>query len=432
MKTFREFKEYLIETTKGSTLFESVIIACLNNSNLSKEDFAKEILRDNAVFNFLKLPEIKKWKVGKAKTRKEQTDILYEFAQVCKKNIGNLRGDSGIGQSKKKVSNFWEEETGKGKDTSKTDIKIGNAKVSVKGPKAQLMSGKAKEAKATVLAAIENSGSSDEIKEKLPKLLDLFVDDVRSEGAEIDVTKLKKMSVKEAIKTGNKKAKMIVDKQEELKSSINEIFRNEFKSTELGVEFAYEAMTGNEKFGGNSMKQGAGDRDGLATHMLVWSYEMDKVSSLIPIDKQFSKMTAEKMNIAVDFKSGSYGPKIDGTKTKKGYDIYQTLRASVNLYWNKNGEINESFQRKMSEINNMLNEGLISENRMKELLGKTIDWVINKLTAAWRWLTAEITKIVEGAKQLISKSVSEAMKVFGVDVEVKGYDKEVDMTSFIR
>ena len=149
------FKNFLTEATDASTYFEGVISVCLSMSGYSQKRFKDNILKQKEVKQFIKAAG-KEWAVA-GKKKKEQQDILWKFAKLCKSKLPATSSDAGFGQSKIKVSEFWNEGTGKNLDTSKADIKVGKFQVSVKGPKAQLMSGEKKETRVTVLSAMKYS-----------------------------------------------------------------------------------------------------------------------------------------------------------------------------------------------------------------------------------------------------------------------------------
>ena len=132
------------------------------------------------------------------KSAEEQADILYKFAQVCKKQIGSGKSDAGIGQSNPTVSTFWSEETGKSKDVSKTDVIIAGHRTSVKGPSAQLMSGKKPEVRATILSAAEAAGIGANVRKSLLEATDKFVE-TTSKGMDMTTANLRKLSKEEAI-----------------------------------------------------------------------------------------------------------------------------------------------------------------------------------------------------------------------------------------
>ena len=133
------FKNFLTEGTDASTLFEGVIAVCLSMSGYSQKRFKDNILKQKEVKAFLKVTK-SDWAVD-GKTKKEKADIFWNFSQLCKSKLPATTADAGFGQTKPKISAFWTNTTGKGVDTSKADIKVGKYQCSVKGPKAQLMSG---------------------------------------------------------------------------------------------------------------------------------------------------------------------------------------------------------------------------------------------------------------------------------------------------
>ena len=185
--------------TTASTLFEGVIADCANAST-NEAQFKKEILKQPYVSQFLPLADKMSGKAGKTAfatqkaTPQQKLDILWKFSKVCKKTLkGSV--DAGAGQSKKKVSDPWVEMSEKkgGKDTSKADIKVGDLQTSVKGPVALLMSGEKKEARATVLSALQTTKVNDKVRKALIDQVENFAESTRTIGAEINSTVLKKM-----------------------------------------------------------------------------------------------------------------------------------------------------------------------------------------------------------------------------------------------
>ena len=250
----------------ASTLFEGVIADCANLSGKSQIAFKKEILKQSYISEFLPLADSMSGSAGKnafatkGKTEKEKLDILWKFSQACKTSLKSNKVDAGAGQSKKKVSEPWLEMSKKrgGVDTSKADINVGSFQTSVKGPAALLMSGEKKEAKATVLSALQTTKANDEVRKALIGQVENFAESTRTIGAEINSTVLKKMSVDDAKKSGNEDAKKIVDKQEQTKKEIIATFNKAFNSKEVADAFCREAMTGYEKFGGKAFPDRVG------------------------------------------------------------------------------------------------------------------------------------------------------------------------------
>ena len=400
----------------ASTLFEGVIAACHNLSNLRESDFKKQILKDQYVSSFLPAADKLKGKSAFATSGKSQTeklDILWNFSKICKQKLTG-KSDAGAGQKKMKISKEWQRLTTKGVDTSKADILVGSYRTSVKGPAAQLMSGEKKETRATVLAAIEVSGASSKLKEELLAEVDKFVTNTRTIGAEVNSRVLKKMSVDAAVATNNKEAKRIIDLQESLKRDITKKFNEAFNDPELGKAFAFESMTGYEKFGGKAFNKGSGDTKGEATHMLIWDYRMDRLKFL-PIDMRFAAETAKKMVVKPDLKSNSYAQ--DGVKA--GYNFYQALRVSVEVLLNKQGELENTVKEEIQKSEKLLSEGNLTEINFKELIGKAWEMFKSKVLALWNWFSSRISAIYDFAVRLIKDSVDKALAVFQLDIDVK-------------
>jgi hypothetical protein len=406
----------LSEATSASTYFEGVIAACHNNSRLPETKFKQVIMKDSYVNQFLSAADKATGKSVFATTKKsikEKQQILWDFAQVCKSKLPSGKSDAGAGQSKKGVSPTWKKLTTKRKDTSKADILVSNNRTSVKGPSAQLMSGEQKETRATILAALEISGESGDLKEKLLSEVDKFVTSTKTVGADINSRVLKQMSVGDATRTGNKRAKEIVDQQESMKKEITKVFESAFKDPNVGRAFAQEAMTGYEKFGGKAFGM-PGDTDGEATHMLIWDYRMDRLK-FTPINSALISKSAAQMLVRPDLKSNSY--KRSGVKA--GYSFYQSLRVSVEVLLNKQGELESEVKEQIKHYNGLLTEGNINEVDFKKLVGKAYEFFKNKIISIWKSFTERISKIRDAVVNLVSRSIDDALAVFELDVSVK-------------
>ena len=420
--TIKEEKELLLMgATSASTQMEGVIVACHNNSNLGPAVFDKKIMTIPIVKQFLKTGT--KFATS-GKSTKEQAEILYNFSQVLKKRIGSGRSDAGVGQGYLTVSGFWNETTGKGSDVSKTDILVSGKKTSVKGPVAQLMSGKKRETKATVLAAAEASGGGKDLRQKLLAACDKFVE-TTTVGQKMTTGALRKLSFADAKKTGNEEAKKIVETQEQLKAEVNKAFNDAFKDSRVAYEFAKEAMTGWEKFGGKSIKQNnkAGDTTGEATHMLVWSYDMDRVL-FKKIDKNLINHSSKNMRPDASFKSG--GKRRVGAVTPTnlkgtvGYSIFQTLRIETKQLIDKQGEFIDQANEQVKIAGNQLNEGLITEIDFKAIASKVWNWFKDKIKSLWNWFVEKIKALRAQIVELLNKSpIQDILADFEGDVSVR-------------
>ena len=410
-------------SSKASTYFEAVVVKCHNFSSLPEKKFKDKIMKDPDIKKFLKAASDKKWATS-GKTPEEQSQILFNLAKICKKKFGGGKSDAGAGQSNKTVSTFWNNETGKGNDVSKTDVIIAGQRASVKGPSAQLMSGKKPEVRATILAAAEAAGAGDTLRKSLLAATDKFVE-TTSQGAEMTTRELRKLSPEKAIETGNLQAQKVVQQQKQLQDEVNKAFHDAFKNPKIAYEFAREAMTGTEKFSAKTVKQNnsPGDSTGEATHMLVWDYRMDRLM-FKKIDKDIVSHSSKAMKVNAGFKSTS--KKAVGAKTptnpkgKVGYNIFQTLRISTDQLLDKQGEFVQKAQEEINKAGDQLNEGVISEFDFKGMISKVWNWLKEKLSSLWESFKKMIQSLFDKIKDLINNySIGDILQDFDGDVQVK-------------
>ena len=419
------FKNFLTEATDASTYFEGVISVCLSMSGYSQKRFKDNILKQKEVKQFIKAAG-KEWAVA-GKKKKEQQDILWKFAKLCKSKLPATSSDAGFGQSKVKVSEFWNEGTGKNLDTSKADIKVGKFQVSVKGPKAQLMSGEKKETRVTVLSAMKYSGVGGKITKNLLAEVDKFVTSTRTVGEELNGRILKQMSVKDvkeydkellkkkridSLKDGNTAAKKIIDSQEKMKATITSTFEKAFSNKGVGGAFAYESMTGYEKFGGHIFGE-SGDKSGEASHMIIWNYSMDQLrwQKLTP---KYAAKVSTKMKVRPDLKTNSYSKKVNGKKQKLGYSFYQSLRVSVETIFKETDKLQESFYYDLIDKSKILSEG-----KLTDWIKNTWNKIKEKIKNMWLWFNEKIMELKNVANEIINTDVESTLNFFELDVTVK-------------
>ena len=332
------------------------------------------------------------------------------------------------------MSPFWKEETGKGKDTSKADIVIGKDQVSVKGPKALLMSGEQKESRATVLSALKQSGGQSKLKKELIGYVDSFVTSTRTVGAQYTSDALRKADPKElksgdksllqqkkiaTMAEGNAAARKILDDQEKLKGTIEAGFQRAFNNKAVGLGFAWEAMTGWEKFGGLTFDD-PGDDVGRANVMLAWDYSMNVLQyHKIKQTGPYTSKVAKEMKMTANMKSGSYSKVVDGKKQKLGYSFYQTVRLTVSTAFKKTDELKEAYFDAIGKQQDLLMEGAISEAKMKAVLQKMWDWFTAKVKKIWNWVMVEISKLKAAIEELFDEGVQFVMNAFETDVYVR-------------
>ena len=438
-------KEYylLTEDTTASTYFEGVIVDCWNLRNLGEAQFKKKILLQTNVKKFIAVAD-KQWtavfpfiRPNKNRDKKASAALkqaFWHFSELCKQKIKSGGKAGPAGQSYPGVSPFWKEETGKGKDTSKADIVIGKDQVSVKGPKALLMSGEQKESRATVLSALKQSGGQSKLKKELIGYVDSFVTSTRTVGAQYTSDALRKADPKElksgdksllqqkkiaTMAEGNAAARKILDDQEKLKGTIEAGFQRAFNNKGVGLGFAWEAMTGWEKFGGLTFDD-PGDDVGRANVMLAWDYSMNVLQyHKIKQTGPYTSKVAKEMKMTANMKSGSYSKVVDGKKQKLGYSFYQTVRLTVSTAFKKTDELKEAYFDAIGKQQDLLMEGAISEAKMKAVLQKMWDWFTEKVKKIWNWVMVEISKLKAAIVELFDEGVQFVMNAFETDVYVK-------------
>ncbi len=356
-----------------------------------------------------------------------KADIFWNFSQLCKSKLPATTADAGFGQTKPKISAFWTNTTGKGVDTSKADIKVGKYQCSVKGPKAQLMSGEQKETRATILAALELSGKTGWLKKQLMEEVDKFVTSTRTVGEELNGRILKQMSVKDvkeydkellkkkridSLKDGNTAAKKIIDSQEKMKATITSTFEKAFSNKGVGGAFAYESMTGYEKFGGHIFGE-SGDKSGEASHMIIWNYSMDQLrwQKLTP---KYAAKVSTKMKVRPDLKTNSYSKKVNGKKQKLGYSFYQSLRVSVETIFKETDKLQESFYYDLIDKSKILSEG-----KLTDWIKNTWNKIKEKIKNMWLWFNEKIMELKNVANEIINTDIESTLNFFELDVVVK-------------
>jgi len=233
------------------------------------------------------------------------TEMVEDAKNILKQT--NLTGGSEayqLGSSSAGLTSFWQNH-GATNTTPKTDIVIDNKKISLKVGPSQLMSGAGKELTATFYAALKNT----------PNVQKEIIDDIAKSIKDVFVRGTTKQgNVRQAKKAGDDPVlNKAVDEMGNLKVKIADFLEN---NKEFQTAFAYEAATGEEKFGGN---------DGTANYILSISSNYKK-GILNPIDKGYASKIASKMKLDINMKSGSQ--KIKKIKTGK-YNYYSVLRASL-------------------------------------------------------------------------------------------------------
>tara|TARA_Y100000590_G_C15619972_1_gene977185 strand:- start:55 stop:1386 length:1332 start_codon:yes stop_codon:yes gene_type:complete len=432
------FKQYLAEqellnegSTSASTLFETVIVDCYNLSSESKSNFKKKILDPKLHPNTLEFISKAKKKfavvgLDPIKDKAELEEIFWHWGRLCKEKITIKGTATSAGADKLPLGGFWKSKplegggTGKAKDTSKADIMIDKVGVSVKGPAANIMSGKMLEAKATVITAMADSKDSTLLKNKLLNHISKFANDIATEGAELDATTLKKADPKTLSPKMKKIQTELLKKGDTFKINVENDFHNAFNTKAVRDAFAYEAMSGREKFSGAVFGE-AGATEGEATHMLIWDYDMKKLKFYKITDKLSD--VAEQMKMQATLKSSRRVKTIKVNKKSKqikvGYNIYQSMRLTIDSAMDEVEDALDTTQEQIERTENLLTEGMIDEIAFKNMIGKAWNWFKNKVSKIWNWVKEQLSKIKETFLELWEDGLGATMSYFGLDVEVK-------------
>ena len=242
--------------------------------------------------------------------------------------LGNVKAEQ-YGRAKSKLTSFWKK-YGATDITPKTDILIGDKRLSLKIGIAQLMSGGKAESLATFYAAAESV--SDEIK-KDPNyaLTESIVNDfVTSTLAPGQLRPLIKSGENEVVNKGEKAHK-------DAMAAMSKLFES---NRDFKIAFAREAMSGYMKYGKTS--------NSAAEFMLVASHDGNKVSVHSVDDDAYCEKIADAMKVQVRFKTSSR--KLKGQKTGE-YNFWSVVSLIVNAMSEdteiSGNQLNENILRRM-------------------------------------------------------------------------------------
>ena len=288
-----------------------------------------------------------------------------------------------LGADQIEVTGLWSQYWEPGKvpastKTPKTDFKIGNHKVSLKtGGAAQLMSGGKNESVATFYAAVDRLGlNMGGIASRIEKaMLDLSPSSIAQSNLKDEI----KLGKDKVVKAANEAHKVLMADMKKMFAS----------NPDFAYEFAYEAMTGDVKFGGN---------DGTCSHFLSVSDDGNTIKLVAVGDEAYVRKVASKMKVSVRFKTTS--EKSGGVKTGR----YR--------YWSAIGLIVDKLTESYEEIGQLLNEGKLDEG----ILGR----ILNKFIA---FLKKALVKI----KEFVIQSGKNLVEFLGATPEIS-FNNNIDFT----
>jgi len=301
------------------------------------------------------------------------------------------------------TSDFWKEETGKSSDEPKTDLISANNKLRLSAKKgaAQLMSAEKKEAKATVLSAARTAKIDSVAITNLMKLINNFATATKTD--KLNTGELKKVDPKKLKSKVNIEARKVIDKAEKVQKQLEIELDKLFASNPtFKLAFAYEAMTGHDKFS---------DIRGEANFVIAFnnSFTDVKLEDISKLSSPMVKTIADKCNVRVAFKSSSY--KIQGEKA--GYRFFSSLRLGLDDLLNKEQQLKEALEKEN------LNEASVID-KIKQFF----DYLYNKFNQ----LVDYISKGLEKLKELVDKGLDAVLEFLGIEVETE-FNNDIDFYS---
>jgi hypothetical protein len=293
-------------------------------------------------------------KVYKTVTNNPQAlDAGEKMAQQIAKHFSNAGAKAEqYGRAKSTLTSFWKS-FGASDTTPKTDILIGNKRLSLKIGLAQLMSGGQAESMATFYAALN---STPELKKEpqFQKVNEVFESFVKST--------LAPSQLRPIIKKGDNP---VVNAAEIAhKNCMKELGLLFEQSAKFKIAFAREAMSGYEKYGSKS--------NSAAEFMVVATHDGSNVSIHSIDDDAYCEKIANKMKLQARFKtSGRVLTSFKSGSNPKGktgeYNFWSVVSLIVDAMETKNESLDEGFLDRMKK-------------KVKSIASKVIGGVKNFLT----------------------------------------------------
>jgi hypothetical protein len=325
-------------------LTEVTILESILKKNLTEAETGEAVLFESALVyawykvNGLPVPE------GailpdemKLKSNKKMVDKAEESVKKLGLQKGKSARATGRTGESATLTEFWKSQ-GASNNTPKTDVILGNKKISVKVGNSQLMSGGKNESLATFYAAAKKVPgilNTKEAKEVL-KTFDKFV----------EVGYTKSGGVEAGLKSGKDKVLAAGDKaHKEMATKLEELFN---KSPKFKIEFAKEAMSGYQKFGPGS--------PAAADYVLSVNTDLSNPKLHSTQDDGYAAKIADQMKLTVRFKSSS--EKLKGEKTGR-YRFWSVVSLISDPTKLKEG-IMDTVKSYVSKVRDLIDNGIYS------------------------------------------------------------------------
>jgi len=317
------------------------------------------------------------------------------IAKSILSKVGKKQQAQQLGRGTYPLTPFWKS-FGATNTTPKTDLMIGNSRISLKIGPAQLMSGGRAESVATFNAAlrsptVKNTITKDPLVKSILSDFDKFVERGLTKGGTVDdYIKGSKAGKDKIIKEGNIAHKQMIEK-------LNQLFD---KSNDFKLSFAREAMTGTEKFG---IKAPA-----TAHYFLVGDKSGSKVSYHAMTENSYVQKVADLMKVSVRFKSSQQ--ELKKQKTGK-YNYWSVVGLVVNKMEDTAKQVKEEIILN-GQWNFSLTEEQINENIFKIAYQRIKDFIFNLIKSVKDWIVQKVENLIEFI------SAEPVIQVTGLDEDV--------------
>lgn len=350
--TMLSLSQYLTEAKIKAEDFEAAIVIGWHNINDQTFDLSKSGINEKIYVNVSSMPKV--------------IEAGERIAQVIKDHFG-MRGTEKAeqyGRAKSGLTAFWKSH-GATDTTPKTDILIGDKRLSLKIGNAQLMSGGKAESTATFYAAMEKSQINESA--QVQNVMGILENFVTASLAPTQLRPLIKSGENELVNKGEKAHK-------EIMAELGKLFE---ENKQFKIEFAREAMSGFMKYGE--------DATAAAEFMVVSDHSGSSTKIKSVYDDAYCERIADKMRLQARFKTSSR--KIKGEKTGE-YNFWSVVSLIVN-----------AMDEEIQQSGDMLNE--------------------NVFMRVFQKVKGKLTGMITRAKRAIKKASRNLLKFFGVEPEIK-------------
>jgi hypothetical protein len=264
-----------------------------------------------------------------------------------------------VGRNQPSVSQKWRDfGVNKLKDTGKTDIIVGDRKISVKMGRARVVASKKEEALAIFYSALEQVKPPDQEVKQTINFLNSMIGTTVTAMSRGDTKKFGQ---------GTADYERVIGAESFHQQMTKELRKFFIGNSEFTAYFAQEGLSGRVKFG---------DNEGTATHILHVSNDGNQFAFKSLDDISYLTKMGRKMNIKMDFKGAA---KVSGRGADK--------KVLGHRWWS----VIELFVKKVEESVSAFDGEYLTESKFRALTGRIIAFgkslikkVINFISKSWR------------------------------------------------